>query len=86
MGKIKNWLESKMFWLKTGARIEIVNDGKPVEPIVIRYKDFFFEIMMDAETGEPTGDFGWTHGTPITHVPIREFYTATRVNPLKENE
>lgn len=78
MNKIKIWLEEKLFWLKTGATLKIENDGKAVEPIIIRYKSFFFEIMLDAETGEPTGSFGWSEGEPMTHVPVREFYTATR--------
>lgn len=75
---IRNWIESKWFSLQTGARVEIANDGKPIEQVVIRYKDFFFEIDFDVESGEPTGGFGWTHGSPITNVPIREFYTAVR--------
>lgn len=54
------------------------NNGKPVEQVVIRYKDFFFEIDFDVESGEPTGEFGWTQGEPITHVPVRDFYTAIR--------
>lgn len=78
MNKLKNWLESKMFWLKTGHKLVIANDGKPVEEIVIRYKDLFFMIMLDAESGEPTGGFGWSQGDAITHTPAREFYTAKR--------
>ena len=78
MTKLTNWIECKLFWLKHGVKLEIANDGKPTEQVVIRYKDFFFEIDFDAESGEPTGGFGWTHGSPITHVPIREFYTAKR--------
>jgi hypothetical protein len=76
--EVKNWSERKMFWVKTGTRMELENDGKPVDELVIRYKDFFFNIMIDCETGEPTGSFGWTQGTPITHTPVRDFYIATR--------
>lgn len=54
------------------------NDGKPIEEVVIRYKDFFFVIDFDVETGEPTGEFCWSEGTAMTHTPIREFYTARR--------
>lgn len=78
MHKIKDWLEGKLFWLRTGARIEVANDGKPIDQIVIRYKDYFFMIDIDEESGEPTGGFGWSHGTAMTPVPIREFYTAVR--------
>jgi len=73
---IRTWIEEQALWLKTGARIKIANDGRDTEQIVIRYKDFFLQIDFDAESGNPTGGFGWTHGAPITHVPVREFYTA----------
>lgn len=49
------------------------------EEVVIRYNDFFISIYINEETGEPY-DFGWTHGSPITHVPIKDFYTAVRRN------
>jgi hypothetical protein len=78
MSKVSNWFESKLFWLKTGSKLEIANDGKPVEEVVIRYKDYFFMVDIDAESGEPTGGFGWNKGNPITPVPVREFYTAVR--------
>lgn len=76
MDKLKHRLEEYAFWLKTGAKIKIANNGKPTSQKVIRLDGYFFEIDFDVETGEPTGDFGWTYGSPITHVPIREFYTA----------
>lgn len=78
LDKLRDLIQSKLFWLKTGHHMEVLNDGKPVEPVVIRYKDYFFEVMMDAETGEPTGDFGWSEDAGMFHVPIREHYTATR--------
>lgn len=84
MSKIINWLESKLFWIKTGIKMEISNGGKPVEEVVIRYKSYFFTIMIDAESGDPTGDFGWTEGSPITHVPVRDFYTAVKQAQNKE--
>lgn len=78
MGKLKNWIERKLFWLKTGVQMEVANNGKPIDQVVIRYKDYFFMIDLDAESGEPTGGFGWSEGTPMTPVPIREHYTAVR--------
>ena len=76
--KLKEYIERKMFWVKTGVKMELANGGKPIDELVIRYKDFFFNIDIDCETGEPTGGFGWTQGTPITHTPIRDFYTAVK--------
>ena len=89
--KITNWsalaeLEEKLFFLKTGSNLHIANNGNPVDEVVIRYKDFYFTVMIDIESGEPTGDFGWTHGSPMTHTPIREFYTAVRDTPTNSKE
>jgi len=77
-----NWLKSIFLG---DLPIYEANGGMPVDPIVIRYKDFFFEIDFDVATGLPTGDFGWTRDSPITHVPIREFYIATREEPINDN-
>lgn len=77
MEKVKTWLEEKAFWLKTGAKLEIANDGDAVQEIVIRYKDYYFGIMLDAGTGEPTGDFGWsTDPGMFPSTPIREYMIA----------
>lgn len=76
MSKLKRWLEEKSFWLRIGTRLEIANDGKPIEQVIIRYKDFFFMVDIDVESGQPTGGFGWSEGTPMTHVPVRDHYTA----------
>jgi hypothetical protein len=78
---VKDWLHNKLFWLKTGTKIEVANEGKPIEQVVIRYKDFYFMIDIDVESGEPTGDFGWSEGQAMTPVPVREFYIAVRKEP-----
>lgn len=57
--------------------IYLANNGRETEQVVIRYKEFFLYVDFDVESGEPTGEFGWSH-EPMTHTPIREFYTATR--------
>lgn len=72
MSKIKDLFAS----LRVGAPVQIANNGKPIDEVVIRYKDFFFMIDIDAETGEPTGDFGWSQGDPMTHIPVRDFWVA----------
>lgn len=75
MDKLKNWIESKAFWVKTGYRLEIANDGKSVEQKVIKLGDYYIEIMFDSETGEPV-DWGWSEDPTMSHVPIREHYIA----------
>lgn len=54
------------------------NDGKPIEEVVIRYKDFYFMIDLDVESGKPTGEFGWSEGTPMSPTPVRDIYIARR--------
>lgn len=82
---IRNWIDEKIISARVGAVVKIENDGKPVNELVIRYKDYFFMIMLDGETGDPTGSFGWSQGSPVTHIPIREFWTAEPSTPIKEN-
>lgn len=76
--RVKDWLLCKVFLFRTGIPIRVANQGRPIEQIVIRYKDYFFMIDMDTESGKPTGDFGWSEGQAMTPVPIREFYIANR--------
>lgn len=75
---MKEWLLNKLFWLKTGTSIRVANGGKPIDQVVIRYRDFYFMIDIDVESGDPTGDFGWSEGQAMTPVPAREFYVAVR--------
>lgn len=76
MSKVKNRITELLFRVQTGKRLHIANDGKSVNPIVIRYKDYFFEIMLDSETGEPTGDFSWSGDSGMFHTPVREHLVA----------
>ena len=78
MNKITEWIKSRLFWLRTGIDVKVANEGNPIDQVVIRYKNFFFMIDIDVESGEPTGDFGWSEGTPMTPVPIREHYKAVK--------
>lgn len=70
-----------------GADIRVDNNGNAVEEVVIRYKEYFFSIMIDAETGEPTGDFAWSTDSGLhPATPIRDFYTATRPEKTVEDK
>lgn len=75
MSKTVNWIKSKLFWLRTGYGLEVVNEGNPVKQIVIRFKDHYIEVMLDVETGEPV-NFGWADDPSMFHVPLREHYLA----------
>jgi len=84
-------IEKIKFFLKTGISTKTLNEGKPVEEIVIRFKDYYLSIMIDAETGEPTGDFSWTDNESVFDVLLREMYEAKRIglvsgSPLLKDE
>lgn len=75
---IKNWIENKLLSLRVGTPVVIANNGKPIDEITIRYKDYYFFIDLDAETGEPTGGFGWSEDPTMNPtVPIRDILVAT---------
>lgn len=75
-----NWWQRRKIGFKLGhptAPWELINDGKPVQSLVIRYKDLYFDVKLDAETGEPTGDFGWSRDPHMfPDVNINDFWTA----------
>ena len=74
--KLKNLLFRAKMNVLHGVDVVEANNGRPIEQVVIRYKDFFFLIDFDAETKEPTGGWGWSEGTAATHIPIRDFSVA----------
>ncbi len=79
-----NWLQRKLYKVKTGADIKIANDGKPIEQLVIKYKDFYFGIDIDVESGEPTGDFGWSNDAMMfPSTPVRHYL---KVVPMYKRE
>lgn len=74
---IRNWIENKWLSLKVGTRIEVANDGKPTEVVTIRYKDLYFFVDIDLESGEPTGGFGWSEDPTMNpSVLIRDVWVA----------
>lgn len=77
MKKLRHYLNAAGLWLTTGNTIRMVNDGEPVEPVVIRYKEFYIELLVDTQTGEPRS-FGWSTDATMSPVPIREHYIAER--------
>jgi hypothetical protein len=79
---IRNWIDEKITSLRVGVPVRIANEGKPIDIITIRYKDFYFFIDIDSEYGEPTGGFGWSEDPTMNPtVPIRDMWVAS---PLKE--
>jgi hypothetical protein len=79
---VKNWIEEKIYLLKVGAKVEIANDGKPIDQVTIRYKNLYFFVDIDSESGEPTGDFSWSDDPTMNPtVSIRNIWTA--VAPTK---
>lgn len=59
--------------------IFLANDGRAINELVIRHNKLFFMIDLDAETGLPTGDFGWSQDTPQTPTPVREHFKTVRL-------
>ena len=88
MMSIKNWVDEKIASLRVGVPVRIANGGKPIDVVTIRYKDFYFFVDIDVESGEPTGSFGWSEDPTMNPtVPIREIWTASPPkSKLKEKE
>ncbi len=86
MDKKPNWWQRRKISILMGrpeARWHLVNRGKLVISLVIRYKELYFDIKLDAETGEPTGDFGWSRDPHMfPDVNINDFLVAA---PIEEN-
>lgn len=75
---ISNWIRDKTTSLRVGASVHTVNNGNLINSVVIRYKDLYFDITVDAETQLPTGDFGWsTDPTMNPTVAIRDIWVAS---------
>ena len=69
MSKQINKLKSLVF---ADTPIHMVNDEKPVDEVVIQYKDIYISMFIDVESSEPTGDFAWSHDPTMFSIPIRE--------------
>ena len=78
MSKLTNWVEEKIFKLRTGIDMEIANDGNPVDEVVIVYNGYYLSVWFDQESGEPTGDFGWSRDGAMFPVPIRDHLVAVK--------
>lgn len=80
MSKLSDSAKSLLFRAKMKIihGVDVVdNTDFTTEEVVIRYKGFFISIYINEDTGEPY-DWGWTHGSPMTHVPVKDFYTARK--------
>lgn len=73
-----NWIERLILSLKTGQNVKMANNGKPIDELVIRYENLYFCIDIDAESGEPTGDFAWSNDPGMFHAKIKDMYIAKR--------
>ena len=78
MSKLTNWIDEKLFKLRTGYDLEIANDGKPVEEVIIQCRGYYLSVMFDPESGEPTGNFGWSDDGAMFPVPIRDHLVAVK--------
>jgi len=64
--------------MRVGVPVHTLNNGNPVDTVTIRYKDYYFFIYLDGESGKPTGDFGWSDDPTMNPtVPIRDIWVAT---------
>lgn len=90
MNKKPNWWQRRKISILMGrpeARWHLMNGGKPVQSVVIRYKDMYFEVSLDAETGEPTGDFAWSRDPHMfPDVNINDFLTAAPIQQKGESD
>jgi len=76
-----NVFERLFFRFRTGHSIRVLNNGKPVDTVVIRYKEFYFGITIDDESGEPTGDFSWSRDPMMfPDTLVRDYLTAIKEN------
>lgn len=76
-----NWLQRKLFKLKTGADIEVFNDGEPCEEYVIRFKDIYISVLE----GNNTYSVSWSENTNFFDIPVREYWTAKSPQDTNDN-
>lgn len=78
---IKKWIENVGLSLKVGTPVKMANNLNPIEQVTIRYKDFYFFVDIDVESGEPTGSFGWSEDPTMNPTTtLREIWTASPPN------
>jgi len=74
-----NIFEKLWFRAKTGANIEIANGGKPIEQVTIECRGYYLFVDFDVDSGEPTGDFGWSEDPTMNPtVPVKDILFADR--------
>lgn len=74
---LKNKLDNLFMSVKIGVPVRTANDGKPIEQITILYKSYYLFVDFDAESGKPTGDFGWSEDPTMNPTaPIRNILVA----------
>lgn len=73
-----NKLEKLLFWLKTGAKVQDLSDA---DETVIRFKGHYINVL---ENEDGICSLAWSDNPNMTHVPVRQFWTATP--PLREEK
>lgn len=68
-----------LFGLKIGAKV--VSIDKPVDEVVIRYKDKYISVL---ESEDGIEEFAWSHNATMFTVPIRDFWEATPPQEIEE--
>ena len=69
-----NILQRLWFRAKTGADINVLNNGEPVSEVVIKYKDKYL-CILESEEGEICS-LTWTENIGFISTPVREFWSS----------
>lgn len=64
-----SWLQRLLFKLKTGSSIAVLNNGEPVDEVVIKFKDFYISLLY---SGDEICSMGWSKDPTMFNTPIRD--------------
>lgn len=86
MSKLSTKLSDAVASLKYGAKIRTANDGNPIDELTIHHEGFCFMVDIDVASGEPTGEFSWSHDPTMSHTPLREHYKTVKLTKKEGKE